>query len=38
MMILYTFSGANWGIKGYILIARNMGNMCGIASNAMYPV
>ncbi|XP_056402495.1 cathepsin S-like isoform X2 [Hyla sarda] len=29
--------GQNYGLKGYILIARNKGNMCGIASYASYP-
>ncbi|XP_022105759.1 cathepsin L1-like [Acanthaster planci] len=30
--------GADWGMQGYILMARNHGNMCGIASNATYPM
>uniref|UniRef100_A0A8B9HZ95 Peptidase C1A papain C-terminal domain-containing protein n=1 Tax=Astyanax mexicanus TaxID=7994 RepID=A0A8B9HZ95_ASTMX len=29
--------GVAWGEKGYIKMARNK-NMCGIASNAVYPV
>jgi len=28
--------GTNWGMNGDILIARNKGNMCGIASSACF--
>ena len=30
--------GPDWGIKGYILMARNRGNLCSIASWATYPL
>lgn len=30
--------GKAWGMDGYINIARNKGNLCGIASDATYPV
>jgi C1A family cysteine protease len=30
--------GEDWGMQGFIYMARNRNNMCGIATNAGYPV
>ena len=30
--------GAHWGESGYMRLARNKNNMCGIASMPSYPI
>lgn len=29
--------GTDWGMQGYVMMARNYKNMCGIANEASYP-
>ncbi|XP_002049704.3 uncharacterized protein [Drosophila virilis] len=36
--LLKTSLGATWGEQGYLRLARNRHNICGIASRAYYPV
>lgn len=35
--ILQNFWGPNWGEKGYVRVARNKGNLCGIVTCATVP-
>lgn len=30
--------GLYWGISGYMMLARNRGNMCGVATEAGLPI
>ncbi len=30
--------GSEWGMQGYMLLARNANNQCGVATAASYPI
>ena len=30
--------GVDWGMSGYLMMARNKDNNCGVATEAMYPI
>ena len=30
--------GTEWGMNGYMMLARNANNMCGIATDATFPI
>lgn len=41
IIIMYNYIhsyGTNWGINGYMMMLRNGSNMCGIASDAGFPI
>ena len=39
LQLLFLFSwGSDWGMDGYMYLARNSNNLCGVATAASYPL
>lgn len=37
-LIRFSFVGTSWGDKGFIKMARNKQNSCGVATSSSYPL
>jgi hypothetical protein len=37
-IIILNLKGENWGESGYMRIARNRNNLCGLATDVSYPI
>lgn len=36
-LLLNASWGHGWGVKGYMMMARNGHNQCGVATKALFP-